>query len=254
MTGPTDKNGSACRPGECLVVKEGGAVCGEDCVKQCASSAGGANSWVNVNDLLPTPGQWVLAHNGAWTGVGMYVVGDDVDRSERWQSEAREFIEHLGPKVTHWMPMPSAPNAALSTEAGAVKAGDVLVAHEPGDLGTASASSHVASPNDCVRSTPEHVRDHADQHELSARANVEERDDVKKLLKAMDVDSVEEALAVVEHEQWLRSTKPSATRDTKAKGLPDYPLKPVAGCKWPGCDCPGRWDCNATTERGAKNG
>jgi hypothetical protein len=30
---------SACRPGECLVVKEGGAVCGEDCVKQCASSA-----------------------------------------------------------------------------------------------------------------------------------------------------------------------------------------------------------------------
>lgn len=33
---------------------------------------------------------------------------------------------------------------------------------------------------------------------------------------------------------------------TKPKPLPDYPLKPVAGCKWPGCDCPGRWDCKAT--------
>lgn len=29
------------------------------------------------------------------------------------------------------------------------------------------------------------------------------------------------------------------------KGLPPYPLAHVAGCKWPACDCPGRWDCKA---------
>jgi hypothetical protein len=193
-------------------------------------------------------------------------MSEHTDKGERANAAASEIAGRLG----EYAAKQAAPSASASLDARQIMAlsadefikllqgceaytdlAPVLCAEAARRL---FAPSHVASPNDCVRSTPEHVRDHADQHELSARANVEERDDVKKLLKAMDVDSVEEALAVVEHEQWLRSTKPSATRDTKAKGLPDYPLKPVAGCKWPGCDCPGRWDCNATTERGAKNG
>ncbi|MEK7891263.1 DUF551 domain-containing protein [Burkholderia contaminans] len=69
--------------------------------------------WISVRDHLPTNDTWVLAHNGKWTGVAMYVsAAEFVDES--WQDERREFIELLGPAVTHWMPMPPAPNDAAS--------------------------------------------------------------------------------------------------------------------------------------------
>lgn len=69
--------------------------------------------WVSVRDRLPANDTWVLAHNGKWTGVAMYVsAAEFVDES--WQDERREFIELLGPAVTHWMPMPPAPNDAAS--------------------------------------------------------------------------------------------------------------------------------------------
>ncbi|MCA8351652.1 DUF551 domain-containing protein [Burkholderia cepacia] len=69
--------------------------------------------WIRVRDRLPANDTWVLAHNGKWTGVAMYVsAAEFVDES--WQDERREFIELLGPAVTHWMPMPPAPNDAAS--------------------------------------------------------------------------------------------------------------------------------------------
>lgn len=45
------------------------------------------------------------------------------------------------------------------------------------------------------------------------------------------------------------ASTPSASASSPAKGLPPYPLEPVPGCKWPACDCPGRWDCNANIPR-----
>ena len=46
-----------------------------------------------------------------------------------------------------------------------------------------------------------------------ARSHVGEREDVKKLLRSLDVDSVDEAIAVVEHAEWLKS-KPVSTSST----------------------------------------
>lgn len=66
-----------------------------------------AEKWTPVSERLPEREKWVLVHNGKWTGVGAYMYEDD--DSECWQDERREFIEHLGPKVTHWQSLPSAP-------------------------------------------------------------------------------------------------------------------------------------------------
>jgi hypothetical protein len=70
---------------------------------------------------MPFADQMVLVHNGKWTGLGKYVYDptDFLDDSERWQSEAGEFIEHLGPKVTHWMPLPAAPKSNATSERSA---------------------------------------------------------------------------------------------------------------------------------------
>ena len=66
-------------------------------------------SWVAVTEQLPEREKWVLVTNGKWTGVGGYMYEEN--DSECWQSETHEFIEHLGPKVTHWMELPAAPEA-----------------------------------------------------------------------------------------------------------------------------------------------
>ncbi|WP_175796357.1 DUF551 domain-containing protein [Burkholderia anthina] len=66
-----------------------------------------APKWVSVSDRLPARGTWVLAHNGKWIGSAAHFPDNEV--RERWQDEHREFIELLGPAVTHWMPMPAAP-------------------------------------------------------------------------------------------------------------------------------------------------
>ena len=47
-------------------------------------------------------------------GLGKWVsnLAEDEPESNRWQSETTEYIEALGPKVTHWMPLPPAPQEA----------------------------------------------------------------------------------------------------------------------------------------------
>lgn len=71
--------------------------------------------WVSVNDRLPTSSVWVLAHNGKWTGVATYeVLAEWID--ERWRDERSEFVEKLGPTVTHWMPLPAAPESSAASK------------------------------------------------------------------------------------------------------------------------------------------
>jgi polyhydroxyalkanoate synthesis regulator phasin len=68
--------------------------------------------WIPVSERLPEPDAWILTTNGKWTGVARHRPLDDngyMVESERWQSETSDFIEHLGPPVTHWMPLPAAP-------------------------------------------------------------------------------------------------------------------------------------------------
>ncbi|WP_414451264.1 DUF551 domain-containing protein [Burkholderia sp. 22PA0099] len=66
--------------------------------------------WIVVSDRLPAPLEWVLAHNGKWTGKAAFFPGNDA--RECWQDERREFVELLGPAVTHWMALPAAPGDA----------------------------------------------------------------------------------------------------------------------------------------------
>ncbi|MBU9236712.1 DUF551 domain-containing protein [Burkholderia multivorans] len=68
-------------------------------------------AWISVSERLPEPDEPVLAHNGKWTGVAAWMSGDYLEPIERWQDEHREFIELLGPAVTHWMPLPTAPTS-----------------------------------------------------------------------------------------------------------------------------------------------
>jgi hypothetical protein len=71
--------------------------------------------WIPVSERLPEPDAWVLTTNGKWTGVARHRPLEDdgyMIESERWQSETSDFIEHLGPPVTHWQPLPSAPGKA----------------------------------------------------------------------------------------------------------------------------------------------
>lgn len=67
------------------------------------------SEWISVKDRLPASGAWVLAHNGKWTGVATYEVLAEW-LNERWRDEHSEFVEMLGPAVTHWIPLPAAPS------------------------------------------------------------------------------------------------------------------------------------------------
>lgn len=69
-----------------------------------------ANRWIPVGENVPEPDKWVLVHHSKWTGVGRYrPMNKCVEESERWQDERSEFIEHNGPMVTHWRPLPAPP-------------------------------------------------------------------------------------------------------------------------------------------------
>lgn len=73
-----------------------------------APPAAQAVGWISVDERLPEPDVPVLAHNGKWTGVAAWMSGEYLEPLERWQDEHREFIEMMGPAITHWMPLPAA--------------------------------------------------------------------------------------------------------------------------------------------------
>ena len=71
------------------------------------------SEWIKCSEKLPKPAVWVLCWNGKWRGVGKHMPLENdgyMEESERWQSETTEFIEYLGPKITHWMPLPEPPH------------------------------------------------------------------------------------------------------------------------------------------------
>jgi hypothetical protein len=68
--------------------------------------------WIPVEDRLPIPDEWVIVYNGKWRGIGRHRPLEDngyMQESERWQDEHAEYIEHLGPRVTHWQPLQRPP-------------------------------------------------------------------------------------------------------------------------------------------------
>ena len=79
---------------------------------------GMVGGWVSVEERLPESDAPVLAHNGKWTGVAAWMSGDYLEPLERWQDEHREFIEMMGPAVTHWMPLPPPPSSAKGVAHG----------------------------------------------------------------------------------------------------------------------------------------
>jgi hypothetical protein len=83
-----------------------------DGVASTAPPAAQAGGWISVDERLPEPDGPVLAHNGKWTGVAAWMSGEYLEPLERWQDEHREFIEMMGPAITHWMPLPAAPGPA----------------------------------------------------------------------------------------------------------------------------------------------
>ena len=69
-----------------------------------------------MDQRLPESDVPVLAHNGKWTGVAAWMSGDYLEPLERWQDEHREFVEMMGPAITHWMPLPPPPTSAEGVE------------------------------------------------------------------------------------------------------------------------------------------
>lgn len=79
---------------------------------------GMVGGWISVDERLPESDVPVLAHNGKWTGVAAWMSGDYLEPLERWQDEHREFIEMMGPAVTHWMPLPPPPTTPAGSGKG----------------------------------------------------------------------------------------------------------------------------------------
>ncbi|WP_316992772.1 DUF551 domain-containing protein [Enterobacter asburiae] len=67
------------------------------------------DGWVACSERMPSPNQYVLVCNGVWVGMGMHNDSEHLEDDERWQDEHHEFIDLLHHPVTHWMPLPAAP-------------------------------------------------------------------------------------------------------------------------------------------------
>ncbi|SXE19859.1 Eaa1 [Klebsiella variicola] len=65
--------------------------------------------WIPVSERMPESNKFVLVSNGVWVGQGLYDDSEHLESDEHWQDEHREFINVLHHPVTHWMPLPSAP-------------------------------------------------------------------------------------------------------------------------------------------------
>lgn len=67
------------------------------------------NGWVTCSERMPESNKYVLVCNGVWVGMGLYNDGEQFEDCERWQDEHGEFIDLLHHPVSHWMPLPEAP-------------------------------------------------------------------------------------------------------------------------------------------------
>lgn len=65
--------------------------------------------WIPASERMPEPNKFVLVSNGVWVGQGLYDDSEHLESDEHWQDEHREFINVLHHPVTHWMPLPAAP-------------------------------------------------------------------------------------------------------------------------------------------------
>ncbi|HGT2822583.1 TPA: DUF551 domain-containing protein [Klebsiella pneumoniae] len=69
--------------------------------------------WIPVSERMPESNKFVLVSNGVWVGQGLYDDSEHLESDEHWQDEHREFINVLHHPVTHWMPLPAAPQEVL---------------------------------------------------------------------------------------------------------------------------------------------
>ncbi|HFF9779739.1 DUF551 domain-containing protein [Serratia marcescens] len=67
------------------------------------------DGWIACSERMPEPNKYVQVSDGVWVGIGMYNDADHFEDDERWQDEHHEFIDLLHHPVTHWMPLPAAP-------------------------------------------------------------------------------------------------------------------------------------------------
>ncbi|GKP76703.1 hypothetical protein NUBL8594_11580 [Klebsiella pneumoniae] len=70
--------------------------------------------WIPVSERMPESNKFVLVSNGVWVGQGLYDDSEHLESDEHWQDEHREFINVLHHPVTHWMPLPAAPQEAIN--------------------------------------------------------------------------------------------------------------------------------------------
>ena len=67
------------------------------------------DGWVACSERMPESNKYVLVCNGVWVGMGLYNGGEQFEDCERWQDEHGEFIDLLHHPVSHWIPLPEAP-------------------------------------------------------------------------------------------------------------------------------------------------
>lgn len=89
-----------------VYVAEGWNACRAAMLAQPVSQ--GCN-WIACSEKMPETNKYVQVSNGVWVGIGMYNDAEHFEDDERWQDEHNEFIDLLHHPVTHWMPLPAAP-------------------------------------------------------------------------------------------------------------------------------------------------
>lgn len=84
-------------------------------ILQAGNSPVSPDGWVACSERMPTPNQYVLVCNGVWVGMGMHNTSEHLEDDERWQDERHEFIDLLYHPVTHWQPLPAAPQQEVKS-------------------------------------------------------------------------------------------------------------------------------------------
>lgn len=95
----------------CAVLREAADVL-QEYVDRCARYADkvmalqGRCRWISVTDLLPEPGERVLASDGVFVGEAY------LDSFGIWRRSYGVFWMVLGGPITHWMLLPGAPGVS----------------------------------------------------------------------------------------------------------------------------------------------